>query len=333
MKFSFRDLLFKNKPYKIAETLECGFLNVGNGHTVYYETAGNPEGIPVVILHGGPGVGLSHGKRRYYNPSRYYMIHFDQRGCGKSTPALETENNNTTALIEDMELLRKKLGIKKWVVAGGSWGSTLALAYSLVNKDKVLGLIINGIFTATKQEIDTVYSPKGVAAQMFPEQFAKFIEPLTKTEARNPLKSYIARIDKAGGIEKQYLLRTFLRWEWLLCVMEPNFDYIDKSVNSEDFDTSLAALEIHYFKNDHFLEAKEMVDSLGYLSDLPVYIAQGRYDMLCNPVHAHNVHSKIEGSKLVFTFDGHSIQSKAGHKVITGFANELADKLEEENNV
>lgn len=329
MKFNFfKELFNKNKPYKIAETLECGFLNVDETHTIYYETAGNPNGVPVVVLHGGPGVGLSHGKRAYYNPKKYYMIHFDQRGCGKSTPALELKDNNTTALIADMEMLRTKLNIKKWVVAGGSWGSTLALVYSLMHKDKVLGLMLSGLFLASKQETEGAYSPKGVPAQMYPDQYAKFIEPLTKTEAKNPLKAYIAKIDKAEGIEKQLLLRTFVRWEWLLCVMNPNLDFIDAEVASEDFDLTIISLEMHYFKEDHFIDSKEMQKNLSYLSDVPVYMVQGRYDLICNPTIAYKVQSQIENSKLVFTTDGHSLKSKQAKQQLVEFSNELLMKVQ-----
>lgn len=322
-----KELFKRKRPYNIAKTLECGLLNVDETHNIYYETAGNPNGVPVVFLHGGPGAGMSSSKRAFYNPKKYYMIHFDQRGCGKSTPTLETKNNNTPEILADIEKLRKKLDIDKWVVAGSSWGTTLALAYSIMHKEKVLGLILNGLFLGSKRETESVYSSKGVAAQIYPEQFAKFIEPLNKTESKNPLKSYLSKVEKAQGAEKDLLLKTFLRWEWLLCVMNPNLKFIDKCVDSDDFDTTIATLEMHYFKHDNFIDSKELFKSLGYLTGLPVYMVQGRYDMLCNPVTAHEIEEQIPESKLVFTIDGHSIQSKAGKSQLVQFSNELLERL------
>lgn len=328
-----RNLFFKNKPYKIAETLECGFLNVANNHSIYYETAGNPNGVPVVILHGGPGVGMSNSKRKYYNPEKYYMIHFDQRGCGKSLPSFGLEDNNTMALINDMEDLRKHLKIKKWVVAGGSWGSTLALAYSLTHKNRVHGLVLNGLFLASKKEYEETYNDKGVASKLYPEQYSKFIEPLTKTESKNPLKAYISKIKKVNGIEQQYLLRQFARWSWLQCMMQPDLDFIDSEISSEKFDSAMTVLEMHYLENDFFIDSDEMLNSLPYLSGIPVYMVQGRYDIVCPPTAAHKVYQQIKGSKLVFTFDGHSISSKQGKEQFVIFTNELLEKIKEEKNV
>jgi proline iminopeptidase len=334
MIFNFICKVFKNKPYKIAKTLECGFLNTNSIHKIYYETSGNPKGLPVVILHGGPGGSLSANKRKYYNPKKYYIIQFDQRGCGKSTPYAQVLENNTNALIEDMELLRKKLSIKKWVVAGSSWGSTLALAYSLVHKNKVLGLIINGVFVASKEELDSVYSPKVVVASMYPDEFLDFIKPLNKTESKNPLKSYLAKIENAQYDEEKIpLLKSFCKFNWLLCSMNPNMEFINKEISENQNIIDTSKIEIHYCANDYFIDSQEMLKSLYYLSDIPTYIVQGRYDLMCNPKTAMAVSQQIEDSKLVFTIDGHSIASNKGQKQFVAFTNELYNKIKEQKNV
>lgn len=327
----FKKLFSKNKPYKIAETLECGFLNVDEKHKVYYETAGNPAGIPVVVLHGGPGGELSHSKRQYLNPKKYYIIQFDQRGCGQSTPKLGLKNNNTEALLTDIEKLRTHLCIKKWVVFGASWGSTLAIAYAMMCKDKTLGLLLNGLFLTSKQELDRVFSPKGVAAQIFPDQFVKFTAPLTKTEAKNPLKSYIAKLEKVEGIEKQLLLRSYSLWTWTLCMLNSDLKFIDEEVARDDFDTSSAEFELYYAANNFFIDSDELAKNLNYLSDIPVYMVQGRYDLLTNPITAYNISKEIENSKLVFTLDGHVIIK--GMQEIINSADEMLITLEDKNSV
>jgi proline iminopeptidase len=318
----------KNKPYKIAKTLEYGFLSVGDGHKVYYETAGNKKGVPVVILHGGPGGSLSENKRKFYNPKKYYIIQIDQRGCGKSEPSLCLENNTTGHLIEDMEKLRTHLGIDKWVVAGGSWGSTLALAYSVKFKQNVLALLLNSIFLNTKEEMSAVYKPTGPASFIYPEQYELFIDPLNKTEAKDPLKAYIKKVNKAEGLEKEFLLRNFIRWECLLLGLNPNITSLDEFINSEDFDSALSAMELYYFENGCFLDSEKLVEDLQALSNIPTYMVHGRYDFLCNAKFADLAHKQIEGSKLVFTFDGHSIKSENGVKQMVSFANHILTVLE-----
>jgi len=318
-----KNLFSKNKPYKIAKTLEYGFLSVGDGHKIYYEIAGNRKGIPVVILHGGPGGSIGYSKRAWYNPKEYCIIQFDQRGCGKSTPRLSLENNTTTALIEDMEKLRKHLNVDKWVVAGGSWGSTLALAYAVKNSENVLGLFLNSVFLASKEEMDVVYKNTGPASYIYPDQYLKFIDPLNQEERKDPLKAYIKKTNKAKGLEKEFLLRNFVRWECLLLGLNPDFVSLDRFINGEDFDAGLAELELHYFANGCFMDSEKLLDDLKILKGIPAYIIQGRYDFLCNPKFAYKLHQFLVGSKLVFTFDGHSIKSYAAKQQAVAFSNEF----------
>lgn len=324
-----KSLFNKNKPYKIAKTLEYGFLNVGNGHKIYYEISGNKNGTPVVNLHGGPGGSLSLNKRKWFNPKKYYIIQFDQRGCGKSEPVMCLDHNTTQHLIDDMEALRKHLNIDRWVVTGGSWGSTLALAYAAKFKSNILALMINSVFLATVEELEAAYSNKGPASYIFADEYAKFLSPLTNTQAKKPLKSYLELIETAQGLEKEFLLRTFLRWECLLLGLNPDIANLDKFVNSEEFDTNLAAMELFYMANNFYLDDKELVSQLDSLSDIPTYIAHGRYDLLCSAKFAQLVHDKIAKSKLVFTFDGHSIKSKQGLEQIVGFTNQILKDLED----
>jgi proline iminopeptidase len=322
----FKKLFDKNKPYKIAKTLECGFLTVSNNHKLYYELSGNRLGIPVVILHGGPGGDLSHNKRTLFDPSRYFIIQYDQRGCGKSLPSLEVEDNTTDHLIEDLEKLRDYLKVDNWVVSGSSWGSTLALAYAIKHKKRVSALLLNGIFLASKAEMDAVYSSKGPAAALYPDQFEKFIEPLTKTQAKNPLKSYIEKIDASEGEQRENLLKSFIRWEFLLCSLKPDFASLDEFIASEEFNTNLAALELHYFRNNCFVDSQELLEGAKDLK-MPVFITQGRYDLVCNPTAAYQLHKAIKQSKLVFTFDAHSIKSFEGKRQLIKYSNQLLDLL------
>ena len=321
-----KKLFDKNKPYKIAKTLECGFLTVSNKHKLYYELSGNRLGVPVVILHGGPGGNLSHNKRALFDPKRYFIIQFDQRGCGNSIPTLEVDENTTQHLVQDLEKLRKYLKVDKWVVSGSSWGTTLALAYATAHKSKVSALLLNGVFLASKEEMDSVYTAKGPAANLYPDQFAKFIEPLSKTEAKNPLAAYIAKVDKTEGQQREDLLKSFMRWEFLLCSLTPDLESLDKFIASEEFDTNLAALELHYFRNNCFIDADDLLEQAKGLK-MPVLITQGRYDLVCNPKTAYKLHNAIAKSELVFAFDAHSIKSYEGQKQLVKNSNQLLELL------
>lgn len=322
----FKKLFDKNKPYKIAKTLECGFLTVSNNHKLYYELSGNRLGIPVVILHGGPGGDLSHNKRSLFDPTRYFIIQYDQRGCGNSIPALEVDENTTQHLIKDLEKLREYLKVDKWVVSGSSWGTTLALAYAVEYKKRVSALLLNGVFMASKEEMNSVYTNKGPAAALYPDQFAKFIAPLTKTQAKNPLKSYIEKIDNTEGKQREDLLKNFMRWEFLLCSLKPDLASLDEFIAGEDFNTNLAALELHYFRNNCFIDADELLKKAKELK-MPVLITQGRYDLVCNPTTAYKLHNAIKQSELVFTFDAHSIKSYEGKKQLVKYSNQLLELL------
>lgn len=321
-----KELFNKNKPYKIAKTLECGFLSVSDNHKIYYELSGNRLGLPVVILHGGPGGDLSHNKRSLFDPTKYFIIQYDQRGAGKSLPSLDVKNNTTDHLIQDLEYLRKYLNIESWVVSGSSWGTTLALSYALECQSKVKALLINGVFLASDDEMDAVYSINSPAAALYPDQFIKFLEPLSEKERLTPLRSYINKIEKSEGYDKQILLKSFIRWEFLLCSFKQDFDGLDSFINSDEFNTSIATLELHYFKNKCFIDSENLLNRLSEIK-VPTFITQGRYDLVCNPKVAYAVHQKIKSSELVFTFDAHSIKSTEGKNQLVKYSNRLLEIL------
>ena len=203
------------KPYK------SGFLEVSKIHTLYYEEIGNPEGKPVIFLHGGPGVGIHPDYRRFFDPKFYLTILLDQRGAGKSTPFAELQENTTWHLVEDLEKLRKYLKIKKWIVTGGSWGSTLALAYTQSYPESVKGIIIRGVFTARPSEIAWLFSEKG-AGQIWPDEFEKFTSILNKTEKKNVLKSYYKRLKSKSKKVSWKAAKAFAHWEGTIMNLIPD---------------------------------------------------------------------------------------------------------------
>lgn len=321
-------LFNKNRPYKIVQAYECGLLSVGDGHEMYYELSGNKNGIPVVVIHGGPGAGMSASKRKFFNPKKYHIINYDQRGCGKSTPNLSLNNNTTDYLVEDLDKLRKHLNIDKWVVCGGSWGSTLALSYAVKFKEFVSAIMINGVFLGSNDELEGTYAKGGIPALVYPEYYNTFISVLKGKDKGSILQSYISLIEnEEDKARKEFLLKNYLRWELLLCTINPSIKAIDNFIESEDFTTDIATLELYYFKNNMFMDSEQLLESLFLLSEIPTYITQGRYDMLCQPATAYEVHRRIRGSKLTITFDGHSIKSKTGIEKQVQTANEILEIL------
>ncbi|MCP4354954.1 MAG: alpha/beta fold hydrolase [Proteobacteria bacterium] len=322
-------LFNKNKPYKIAKTLECGFLSVGDGHEMYYELSGNRSGIPVVVIHGGPGGYMSSSKRRLFNPKKYFMIHYDQRSCGKSKYSGNfLENNTTDHLLDDLEKLRKHLNIPKWVIYGVSWGASLALGYTVKNKEKVLGLILGGVMLTSKKEILETYSPDSAAASVYPEYYAKFIDPLNLEEKKEPLFAYITKINaEKDSTKKENLIKKLARWESLLVPFAGNIKRIDFFIKSDGFDCNMILLELYYFKNGCFINSEKLLKDLSKLSDIPTYIIQGRYDLLCPAHTAYKVHKTIKGSKIAFCVDGHSIKSKNGVESYVLASNSILEDL------
>ncbi len=284
--------------------LRHGMLDVDEVHTIYWEEVGNPAGIPVVFLHGGPGAGLSPQHRRFFDPQHYRVILFDQRGAGKSTPLGEWRNNTTQLLIEDIEKLRVKFGIEQWLVFGGSWGSTLALAYGEAHPERCLGFILRGIFLCTAAEIDWFLN--GVR-WFYPELYDEFVAPIPESERGDLLTAYTSRMLCDDPAVYWPAARAWSRFEGRRVFLLPQ----PEEAPSDTLDLGIGRLESHYMANLAFLEDDQLVRDVGRIAHLPAIIVQGRYDVICPPLSAHRLHQAWPGSKLSMIPDaGHGALEK-----------------------
>lgn len=262
-------------------------LDVGDGHILYVEESGNPEGIPVVYCHGGPGGGSAPLYRRFYDPQKYRIILYDQRGCGQSTPHCAedinaTWNNSTDKLVADLEVIRTHLGIEKWVVAGGSWGSTLALLYAIANPHRVHGLLLRGIFLARQQDINWLFGDQG-AAQIFPEYYRKFIQNHQFESVSELLESYYEALSGDNDLVQLAAAKQFAKWEGKICKLKTN-DISDLISNKEAI--AIALLNCHYFTHHSFIYEGEIISEIQKMVHLPGYIIHGRYDVVCKAEQA-----------------------------------------------
>jgi len=286
------------------EPYQQGMLTVDSIHTIYWEQSGNPDGLPVVFLHGGPGAGSTPTHRRFFDPSSYRIIIFDQRGSGRSKPLGEIRNNTTPLLIDDLELLRQHLNIEKWVVFGGSWGSTLALAYGEAHPECCLGFILRGIFLCRKQEINWfLYGLK----HFFPEAWQTFVSPLDATERTDILAAYYQRLKNTDPAIYMPAARAWSIYEGSCSTLLPN----QKTVNyfAEDIVAlGLARMEAHYFSHNIFLPENSLLDNVHKLHDIPATIVQGRYDAVCPIISADDLHHAWPQAEYVIIDDaGHSV--------------------------
>ena len=290
------------------EVLDEGYLQVSDLHKIYWQTQGNPAGVPVVCLHGGPGSGMSSWNARVFDPQKYHIILFDQRGCGRSEPFAELAENTTPHLIEDMEKLRAHLNIEQWHVFGGSWGSTLALAYAHAHPDAVAGMLIYGIFLARMKEAHMLYSPHGPAALMFPDYYQQFIEPLSKDELENPAVSYGRLFESSDQSVREDAVRRWSMWELSVMDMIPDDEFLATIGDEMEFLITHSLFEYHYFKHSGFIDAEAILAEIGEkLAGKPVYLVQGRYDLICPPITAFEVHKAIPHSELhMAALSGHT---------------------------
>lgn len=285
------------------EPRQHGMLALDALHTLYWEECGNPDGVPVLFLHGGPGAGLSPQHRRFFDPDHYRVILFDQRGAGKSTPRGEWRANTTQLLILDIECLRSQFGIAQWLVFGGSWGATLALAYGEAHPERCLGFILRGIFLCTRAEVGWFID--GVR-WFYPELYAEFANLIPPDERHDLLGAYVRRMLSNDPALFWPAVRSWSRFEgrrvYLLPQPEPALD----AAESDAFDLALARLEAHYMINRAFLDEDQLIAQIERISHLPAVIVQGRYDMICPPLAAQRLHQAWPGSRLQIVADaGH----------------------------
>jgi proline iminopeptidase len=256
-------------------------LGVGDGHELYVEVSGRKEGRTVVVLHGGPGAGSSPFMRRFFDPSRWRIVLFDQRGAGRSRPQGGLEANTTWHLVEDIETIRAHLGIEDWLVFGGSWGSTLALLYAQAHPERVRGLILRGVFTLTRTELDWFYG--GGAARFFPEAWGDFIQPIPSAERADLIEAYHKRLTSPSEAEQIRFARPWVRWETATAALRPvSAGFIDGA-----YARAFARIECHYFRHAGWLEdERQILARMDRIARVPGVVVQGRYDMICPPATA-----------------------------------------------
>ncbi len=276
---------FRTDFYPPIQPFDAGELTLDELHTMYFEQSGNPHGVPVLFLHGGPGSGASPSHRQFFDPAFYRIVIFDQRGSGRSTPLGELRNNSTPLLIADIERLREKLGISRWVVFGGSWGSTLALAYAEHHPAHVMALVLRGIFLCRQFEIDWfLYGLKHI----FPEAWHKLANHLPAHEHNNILKAYYALITDPDPAIHVPAARQWSIYEGSCSTLLPN-EGIVANFGSDRVSLGLARMESHYFMHDIFLPTNFLLENVGKIRHIPTTIVQGRYDVVCPIVSADDL--------------------------------------------
>jgi proline iminopeptidase len=291
--------------YPRLEPRRAGRLGVSDLHELYWEECGHPDGIPVVALHGGPGGGSSPEMRRFFDPRRYRIILFDQRGCGRSTPHSELRENTTWDLVGDIEKLRTHLGVKKWLVFGGSWGSTLALAYAAMHRRQVMALILRGVFLLTEEEIRWFYQHG--ASNLFPDAFDRYMAPIPEAERDDLLKAFYKRLTGKNAAARAEAAAAWARWEGETLSIQgpkqrpPRFD-------EADFLDAFARIECHYFHNKGFFEHDGwLLDAAAKFGDLPGVIVHGRYDVVTPLASAWKLNKAWPKAQLKIVPDaGHS---------------------------
>ncbi|NBT31016.1 MAG: prolyl aminopeptidase [Rhodobacteraceae bacterium] len=288
--------------YPPIEPFDQQMLDVGDGHKIYVEQCGNPDGIPVVVLHGGPGGGCSPMMRRYFNPAAYRIVLFDQRGCGRSRPHAEIDANTTWHLVADIERIRSDLQIDNWMVFGGSWGAALGLIYGQAHPDRVRALILRGVFLMSPPELQWFYG--GGAGQFWPDLWQRFRDLIPADEQDDLIAAYHKRVFCGDLATEMRFGRAWTNWESALASIDSG-GYVGEGPS--DYARAFARLESHYFLNRGFLtDDQQVLANMHRLADVPGYIVQGRYDMICPPASAWKLHQNWPGSELFMV-------GRAGH--------------------
>jgi proline iminopeptidase len=292
--------------YPEIEPYRTGRLKVSDTHDLYFEESGNPKGKPVVFLHGGPGAGTDAKQRRYFHPQAYRIVLFDQRGCGKSTPRASLVENSTWDLVADIERLRAHLGIEKWQVFGGSWGSTLALAYAETHPDRVTELVLRGIFLLRKKEIDWFYQEG--ASWIFPDVWESFLAPIPAAERGDLVSAYHRRLISPDPKVRIEAARAWSIWEGATSRLIQDAGFIER-FGKDEFAETFARIECHYFMNKGFFEHDDqLLRNVDRIRGIPAVIVQGRYDVVCPMISAWDLHRAWPEAEFVAVPDaGHSL--------------------------
>jgi len=297
----------KHSLYPPIEPYRKGFLRVSSIHRIYYEESGNPRGKPAVFLHGGPGGGTDPKMRRFFNPRKYRIVLFDQRGSGRSRPHASLEDNTTWHLVADIEALRRHLGIERWLVFGGSWGSTLALAYAQKFPKRVTELVLRGIFLLRRSEISWFYQDPEGAASLFPDLWEQYLKAIPKAERGDMVRAYYRRLTSRNKKTLVRAARAWSIWEGATSYLRSTAESIAQ-FNQSAYAAAFARIECHYFINRGFLRRdRQLLDDVGKIRHIPAVIVQGRYDVVCPMRSAWDLHRAWPQAKLCVVPDaGHS---------------------------
>ncbi len=288
--------------YQPIDPFDQRMLGVGDGHRIYVEQCGNPDGVPVIVLHGGPGGGCSPAMRRYFDPAHYRIVLFDQRGCGRSRPHASVEANTTWHLVADIEAIREVLGIDAWIIFGGSWGATLALIYAQTHPTRTRHLVLRGVFLMTAAELKWFYG--GGAGQFWPDMWGKFVSLIPEDERDDLIGAYNRRLFSGDLAQETRFARAWAGWENTLASIANEGPGADSPA---EYARAFARLENHYFINGGFLEEDGFIlKNMKALKNIPGTLVQGRYDMICPPISAHKLHDAWPRSEL-------AIVPRAGH--------------------
>ena len=312
-----------HKLYPPIKPFNEFYINVSKIHTIFVEESGNPNGKPVIFLHGGPGGGIEPIYRQYFNPNKWRIIIFDQRGCGKSLPHAELKENTTWDLVNDIELIRQYLNIQSWVVFGGSWGSTLSLSYAIKYPNQCKGLILRGIFMLRKIEIDWFY--QGGCSYIYPEEWEKYIQVIPIKERKDLVKAYYKKLTSKNKKDRIEAAKAWSTWEARtskLIQKKASLHHFDDEKVAEAF----ARIECHYFINKGFFkEDGWILNNINKIKNIPNIIIQGRYDMVCPMRSAWDLHQKWKNSNLIIVPDaGHSMLEDGIQKELIKYTEEFS---------
>lgn len=303
----------RRELYPEIEPFASGWMETGDGNRIYYEECGNPQGRPVVVLHGGPGGAVNPGMRRYFDPSRWRVILFDQRGCGQSTPnAADTDlsDNTTWTLIEDIERLRERCGVDKWAVFGGSWGSTLSLAYAITHPERVSALLLRGIFLLRKSEVRWFYQEG--ASQLYPDAWERYLAPIPEAERGDLMDAYYRRLTGPDRAERERCAVAWSSWEGETVSVEGPSARPEKFADPT-FALAFARIECWYFTNDGFFPSENWIlENVGRIRHIPGWIAQGRFDVVTPMTSAWDLHRAWPEAKLDVIPDAGHASSEPG---------------------
>ncbi len=294
--------------YPPVEPYNSGRLRVSAVHEIYYEESGNPQGKPAVFLHGGPGGGTDPSMRQFFDPARYRIVLLDQRGCGRSRPHASLVDNTTWHLVLDIESVRELLGIERWLVFGGSWGSTLALAYAQAHPERVTDLVLRGIFMLRRWELDWFYQNSGGAAALYPDLWEGYVAPIPEAERHDMISAYYRRLTSADRKVLNAAAKAWSVWEGATSYLRQNPDYVAKFAADGEYSAAFARIECHYFINGGFMrQDDQLLADVPRIRHIPAVIVQGRYDVVCPMRSAWDLHRAWPEAQLQIIDDaGHS---------------------------